>query len=58
MKEYIAAAIRMVREVEGGEALLKEEPRRGEVSPGGCDDAEVILCTPRSMLFQTRWLRC
>jgi len=44
MKEYIAAAMRVVREVEGGEALLEGEPRRGEVSPGGCADVEVILC--------------
>ena len=47
MKEYIAAAMRVVRWAEGGEALVEGEPRRGEVSSGGCDDAGVILCTPR-----------
>lgn len=57
MKEYIAAAMRVVREVVGGEVLAEEEPRRGEVSPGECDDAGVILCTPQITLLRRRWRR-
>jgi hypothetical protein len=50
MKEYIAAAMRVVREVEGEEAFLADDSSRGEDSPATGDDTPVILRPAASKL--------
>jgi len=44
--------MRVVRDVDAGEGRVAEEARRGEVSPGGCNDAGVICVHLEARCFR------